>query len=172
LPPWVGDWRKGRSKIEEGEDSESDSKGDSQQPDGATLARSPKLLQERPDLFFFGVVIVVNSYTTPDTEILHRMAQQHGGLLEKYETSNITHIIAVHLSTAIDLQKDEDAYSVVKPTWVVDCVAAFRLLPHGDYLLDEVKDNSVRTRAFLKTHDSARQAHSKCAGDSAKPTAR
>jgi hypothetical protein len=165
--------------LEEGEDSESEeNKRDNNQQliDGsAALARSPKLLQERPDLFFFGVVIMVNGYTSPDTESLQRMVQQHGGFLEKYETSKITHIIAEHLSAAKAkiYKKMKKPIPVVKPSWVVDCVAAFRLLPHGDYLLDEVRDShSGSIRAFLKKTDTARQAHVKCAGVSAKTTAR
>jgi DNA repair protein REV1 len=162
--------------LEDVEDSEcEDSKEDHQQLDGSTLARSPKLLQARPDLFFFGVVIMVNGYTTPDTESLHRMVQQHGGFLEKYETSKITHIIAEHLSTAKAkiYKKMKKPIPVVKPSWIVDCVAAFRLLPHGDYLIDEVKDNnSGSMRAFLKKPDTARQVHSKCVSVISKPNER
>ncbi|CAB9502627.1 DNA polymerase IV [Seminavis robusta] len=115
--------------------------------------RSPRLLRDRPDLFFYGVVVQVNGYTDPDTETLQRLLLKHGGALEKYETTLVTHVIAEHLSKAkADIYKRmRRPLPVVKPAWIVDCVEAFKLLPHGDYLIDEVKDNTVQSvKAFFQ----------------------
>jgi hypothetical protein len=49
------------------------------------------LKQQRPDLFFYGVVIKTQGYTNPDDATLQRLIQKHGG---DYETSLVTHLIA------------------------------------------------------------------------------
>lgn len=106
----------------------------------------PHNKQHRADLFLMGVVIMVNGYTEPDSETLQRMLHKHGGDLERYETSRITHILADRLSTAKATmhkrQKRSTARPVCKPKWIVDCVAQGKLLPWTDYLLSDVKDDA------------------------------
>ncbi|GKY92379.1 hypothetical protein MPSEU_000208800 [Mayamaea pseudoterrestris] len=102
----------------------------------------------RPDLFFLGVVVLVNGYTNPDTETIHRLLHKHGGDLEKYETSRVTHIIAENLSFAKAnvYKKNRKPRPVCKPAWIVDSVVAQRLLPFRNYLLDDVRKEETTVR--------------------------
>lgn len=99
---------------------------------------------KRKDLFFAGVVVIVNGYTNPDAPTIMRLMHKHGGDLEKYETHRITHIIAEHLSVAKAniYKKQRNPTPVVYPSWITDSVAQGKILPHGDYLLNEVKDRN------------------------------
>lgn len=96
----------------------------------------------RPDLFFTGIVVIINGYTHPDAESLQRVLQRHGGTVERYETQLVTHVIAEHLSTAKAkiYAKQRKPTPVVYPSWIVECVEAQRLLPHGPFLIEEVRD--------------------------------
>jgi len=104
--------------------------------------------RSRPDLFFYGVVVLINGYTSPDTPTLTRMLQKHGGDVEKYETSRVTHIIASALSTAKALiyKRQRNPTPYVYPQWVVDSCREGRLLPYADYLIDEIRDESVGSK--------------------------
>ena len=115
-------------------------------PDGPHDVTMTK--RSRPDLFFYGVVVLINGYTSPDTPTLTRMLQKHGGDVEKYETSRVTHIIATALSTAKALiyKRQRNPTPYVYPKWIVDSCREGRLLPHADYLIDEIKDDSVGTK--------------------------
>ena len=115
-------------------------------PDGPHDVTMTK--RSRPDLFFYGVVVLINGYTSPDTPTLTRMLQKHGGDVEKYETSRVTHIIATALSTAKALiyKRQRNPTPYVYPKWIVDSCREGRLLPHADYLIDEIKDESVGTK--------------------------
>ena len=115
-------------------------------PDTSGNTITTRQSTDRPDLFFLGVVILVNGYTYPDAETLHRVLHRHGGDLEKYETSRVTHIIAENLSAAkANVYKQRTRpRPICKPSWIVDSVAAQKLLPYQDYLLDDVrKDESM-----------------------------
>jgi hypothetical protein len=109
--------------------------------DHSTPLSASKIRRDRPDLFFYGVVVKVNGYTNPDNETIKRLVQKHGGDFETYETERVTHIIAERLSTAKAnmLKQQRRPRPVVSPTWIMDCIQAQRLLPHGDYLLPELK---------------------------------
>jgi hypothetical protein len=111
----------------------------------------------RPDLFFAGVVILVNGYTNPDTETLQRLMHKHGGDLEKYETVKLTHIIAEHLSTAKAkiYKRQRRPIPVCSPSWVVDCVEARKLLPHAPYLIKEVRDGDVGMKSVVSYFQGA-----------------
>ena len=115
-------------------------------PDGPHDVTMTK--RSRPDLFFYGVLVLINGYTSPDTPTLTRMLQKHGGDVEKYETSRVTHIIATALSTAKALiyKRQRNPTPYVYPKWIVDSCREGRLLPHADYLIDEIKDDSVGTK--------------------------
>ena len=115
-------------------------------PDGPHDVTMTK--RSRPDLFFYGVVVLINGYTSPDTPTLTRMLQKHGGDVEKYETSRVTHIIATALSMAKALiyKRQRNPTPYVYPKWIVDSCREGRLLPHADYLIDEIKDDSVGTK--------------------------
>lgn len=106
------------------------------------LLSSHDLRRIRPDLFFSGIVVIVNGYTHPDTETLQRLLHKHGGDLEKYETSRVTHIIAERLSTAKAniYRRQRKPKPVCHPDWIVESVRAKKLLPCAGYLIDEVKE--------------------------------
>ena len=137
-----------------------------------TMKVSPSLMpsrrrNDRPDLFFRGVVVLVNGYTDPDSDTIMRLLHKHGGDLEKYETTRITHIIAQNLSMAkANMHKRQrKPRPVCRPEWIVDCVKAARLLPHGDYLIKEVQPeatNSVK-KFFVqqgnKAHESSEDSN-------------
>jgi hypothetical protein len=115
--------------------------------DSATLSKSspsPSLRRSRPDLFFLGIVVKVNGYTDPDNVSIKRMLQKHGGDFETYETERVTHIIAEHLSTAKAemYKRQRKPRPVCTPAWLVDSVREGKLLPHGKYLLQELRDRS------------------------------
>ena len=136
------------------DEDEEDTSNENNQENAISFSRrlSTRLKRDRPDLFFFGVVVIVNGYTRPDAETIQRLLQKHGGDLEKYETSRITHVIAEQLSTAKAniYKRMRKPLPVVKPAWIVDSVRAERLLPHGDYLIDEVKDKEYASmRSFF-----------------------
>jgi hypothetical protein len=112
-----------------------------------SFAPTPSMRRARPDLFLLGVVVKVNGYTDPDNETLKRMLQKHGGDLETYETERVTHIVAEHLSKAkADIYKRQrKPRPVCKPSWIVDSVQQGRVLPPGNYLLEELKDRTGQT---------------------------
>ena len=116
---------------------------------------------DRPDLFFRGVVVLINGYTHPDGETLQRLLQQHGGDVERYETSRVTHVIAEQLSTAkANLYKKQkrNPTPVCHPSWILDSVAAFRLLPFQEYVIDDVKKDKdvVSVKAFFQRSSDGR----------------
>ncbi|KAL3768046.1 hypothetical protein ACHAW5_001433 [Stephanodiscus triporus] len=106
------------------------------------LTRKPN---QRPDLFFMGVIVLVNGYTSPDATTLMRLLHKHGGDLEKYETQRVTHIIAEQLSAAkANIYKHQKKPTpVCRPEWITESVKCGRLLPFGDYLLENVQDRDV-----------------------------
>lgn len=124
-------------------DTNSEEKDPVKSPSVTSPGRS--ILKHRPDLFFTGVVVLVNGFTNPDTETLQRLLHKHGGDLEKYETSRVTHIIAERLSTAkANMYKRQRRPRLVcKPGWIVESVQAGKLLLASDYLINEVKDDSA-----------------------------
>lgn len=119
--------------------------------------RKRSLLQiQRPDLFFHGVVVLVNGHTEPDPEWLQRCLHKHGGDVEKYETTRVTHVVATVLSDAkarFYQNRTRSYVPVVRPEWIVDSVKAGQLLPHQDYLLDQLKEKggSGRTQPQIST---------------------
>jgi len=112
-----------------------------QQPNGT--ATGHLFRRQRPDLFFYGIVVLVNGFTNPSSIDIMRTLHKYGGDLEKYETSRVTHVIAESLSMAKSniYKRQKRPIPVVKPRWILDCVEAKQLLPHGNYLLDEVRED-------------------------------
>lgn len=131
--------------------------------------------ETRKDLFFQGVVAMVNGYTDPDAESLQRMLHKHGGDLEKYETSRITHIIAERLSTAkVNIyKKQRKPTPVCYPSWIVESVKAQCLLPYGPYLIKEVRESIATAgsiaQLFCQTKEST-LPRDDCAIDRAEST--
>ncbi|CAK7270878.1 deoxycytidyl transferase [Sporothrix epigloea] len=91
-------------------------------------------VQGKPQIFK-DVTIHVASYTQPPPEELRRMLVLHGAQFIKYldYKTMVTHIVA---STLPPKKADEwRRLRVVRPAWVVDSIAAGRLLPWSDYRL-------------------------------------
>ena len=91
----------------------------------------------RPPIFR-GVVAHVNGYTQPSLNDIHALIVSHGGGFMQYldGKTTVTHIIASNLTAKkkIEFQR----YRIVKPAWVVDSVAAGKLLPWNTYrVVDE-----------------------------------
>ena len=98
---------------------------------------------DRPSIFR-GVVAHVNGYTQPSLNDLHVLIVQHGGGFLQYldGKTTVTHIIASNLTPkkAVEFRR----YRIVKPAWVVDSIAAGKLLPWTDYrVLDEGENQKV-----------------------------
>jgi DNA repair protein REV1 len=98
---------------------------------------------DKPKLFR-GVVAHVNGYTQPSLNDLHALIVQYGGGFMQYldGKTTVTHIIASSLTPkkAVEFRR----YRVVKPAWVVDSIAAGKLLPWNDYrVLDEGETQKV-----------------------------
>ena len=92
---------------------------------------------ENPRIFR-GVVAHVNGYTQPSLNDLHALIVDYGGGFMQYldGKTTVTHIIASNLTPKkkIEFRK----YRIVKPAWVVDSVAAGKLLPWESYrVVDE-----------------------------------
>ncbi|KAG6010712.1 hypothetical protein E4U54_008349 [Claviceps lovelessii] len=92
---------------------------------------------DKPQIFK-GIVAHITGYTQPPLHILRREIVQHGGGYLQYLDSKTmaTHIIASTLPPKKSV--DFNRYRIVKPAWIVDSVAAGKLLPWGEYrVLDE-----------------------------------
>lgn len=87
---------------------------------------------EKPQIFK-GVVAHVSGYTQPPVHVLHKQLVEHGaGFLQYLDSKTMaTHIIASSLppKKAIEFSN----YRMVKPAWVVDSIAAGKMLPWSDY---------------------------------------
>ena len=119
---------------------------------------TPKLKSgHRPDLYFTGVVVLVNGHTNPDATTLMRLLHKHGGDLEKYETHRVTHIIAEQLSTAKAnvYKRQKKPAPVCRPEWITDSVDQGKLLPFGDYLLEDVVDKESTGTKSVKSFFNA-----------------
>ena len=114
---------------------------------------SERKSNHRADLFFTGVVVLVNGHTSPDTTTLMRLLHKHGGDLEKYETRRVTHIIAEQLSAAKAniYKRQKKPTPVVRPSWITDSVDLGKLLPYGDYLLNDVRDGDAAGTKSMKS---------------------
>jgi DNA repair protein REV1 len=121
-----------------------------------------RTLNHRPDLFFTGVVVLVNGHTSPDTTTIMRLLHKYGGDLEKYETTRVTHIIAEQLSSAkANIYKSQQKPTpVCRPDWITESVECGKLLPFADYLLDNVRNaNALSVKSFFGTKTPPSDAH-------------
>ncbi|KAL8255397.1 hypothetical protein R6Q59_033618 [Mikania micrantha] len=104
---------------------------------------------------FYGVSIFVDGYTVPSSQELRGYMLKHGGRFENYfSRQRVTHIICSNLpnSKVKNLRSFSRGLPVVKPTWVLDCVAADKLLswvPYQLYQLVSEANNQPKLSAFL-----------------------
>ena len=100
-----------------------------QNRDAETRAQSAS---EKPQIFR-GVVAHVNGYTQPSLNDLHTLVVQHGGGFLQYLDGKtmVTHIVASNLTPK--KREEFKRYRIVKPAWIVDSVAAGKILPWDSY---------------------------------------
>ncbi|KAK8949785.1 DNA repair protein REV1 [Platanthera guangdongensis] len=87
---------------------------------------------------FHGVSIFVDGHTVPSSQELKGHMLRHGGRCENYfSRSRVTHIICSNLpdSKMRNLRAFSRGLPVLKPSWVVDSVAANKLLSWPSYEL-------------------------------------
>lgn len=90
---------------------------------------------------FYGVAIFVDGYTVPSSQELKGYMLKHGGRFENYfSRRRVTHIICSNLpdSKIKNLRSFSGGLPVVKPMWVLDSVAANKLLSWIPYQLDQL----------------------------------
>lgn len=82
---------------------------------------------------FKGVVAHVSGFTQPPLHTLHKLLVEHGaGFLQYLDAKTMaTHIVASALTPKKTVELKN--YRVVKPAWVVDSIAAGKVLPWSDY---------------------------------------
>ncbi|CCU76247.1 DNA polymerase [Blumeria hordei DH14] len=82
---------------------------------------------------FKGIVTYVNGYTQPSLQDIHHLVVSHGGCFMQYldGKTSVTHIIASNLT--LKKAKEFREYRIVKPAWIVESVAAGRLLQWDKY---------------------------------------
>ncbi|KAF3624885.1 DNA repair protein REV1 [Capsicum annuum] len=104
---------------------------------------------------FLGVSIFVDGYTVPSSQELRGYMLKHGGRFENYfSRRRVTHIICSNLpdSKLKNLRSFSKGLPVVKPTWVLDSVAANKLLNWVPYQLDQLAsevNNQPKLSAFF-----------------------
>eukprot|EP00762_Andalucia_godoyi_P005841 ANDGO_06954.mRNA.1 DNA repair protein REV1 len=82
---------------------------------------------------FKDVCIYVTGLTNPPHASLKILMQQHGGMFENYLLSQVTHVVADTLSAAKYKQLSTSKHILVRPQWVLDSIAASRILPTFPY---------------------------------------
>ncbi|XP_063940791.1 DNA repair protein REV1 isoform X3 [Daucus carota subsp. sativus] len=90
---------------------------------------------------FHGVSIFVDGFTIPSSQELRGYMLKHGGRFENYFSRHrVTHIICSNLpdSKIKNLRSFSAGLPVLKPTWVLDSVAANKLLSWHSYQLDQI----------------------------------
>ncbi|KAF2354219.1 BRCT domain [Trinorchestia longiramus] len=93
---------------------------------------------------FSGIAIFVNGYTEPSGEELKRIMLSNGGTFHHYYSRRrTTHIIASNLPHTKVRHLDTDR--IVKASWIVESLAACRLLDYSQYLL-YTKQSSVQPK--------------------------
>jgi len=87
---------------------------------------------------FEGIAIFVNGYTDPTSDELRHLMMIHGGIYHHYMRPKITtHIIASNLpySKIILYRKSQNPIPICKPQWIIDSIAAGKILNFQTYLL-------------------------------------
>ncbi|KAJ4397164.1 deoxycytidyl transferase [Gnomoniopsis smithogilvyi] len=87
---------------------------------------------------FKGIVAHVSGYTQPPLHVLHKQLVEHGaGFIQYLDSKTMaTHIIASSLTPKKAIEFKD--YRIVKPAWVVDSIAAGRMLAWSEYrVVDE-----------------------------------
>ncbi|KAG9440398.1 hypothetical protein H6P81_020563 [Aristolochia fimbriata] len=114
------------------------------------------------DALFSGISIFVDGYTVPSNQELRAYMLKYGGRFENYFSRHrVTHIICSNLpdSKLKNLRSFSAGLPVVNPTWILDSVAANRVLNWVPYQLDQIA-NEARNQQKL-SHFFVRKRKSK-----------
>ncbi|KAJ1388369.1 UmuC domain [Sesbania bispinosa] len=106
---------------------------------------------------FNGVSIFVDGFTVPSSQELRGYMLKYGGRFENYFSRHrVTHIICSNLpdNKVKNLRAFSAGLPVVKPTWILDSVAANRLLSWVPYQLDQLASNQPKLSAFFSLKSS------------------
>ncbi|XP_059591918.1 DNA repair protein REV1 isoform X4 [Vitis vinifera] len=120
---------------------------------GASSSSHSALSSGKP--IFHGVSVFVDGFTIPSSQELRGYMMRHGGHFENYFSRHrVTHIICSNLpdSKIKNLRSFSGGLPVVKPTWVLDSVAANKLLSWIPYQLDQLANetrNQPKLSAFF-----------------------
>ncbi|MED6119163.1 hypothetical protein PIB30_009265 [Stylosanthes scabra] len=106
---------------------------------------------------FSGVSIFVDGFTVPSSQELRGYMLKYGGRFENYFSRHcVTHIICSNLpdSKVKNIRTFSAGLPVVKPTWILDSVAANRLLSWVPYQLEQLASNQPKLSAFFTLKSS------------------
>ncbi|KAI9181004.1 hypothetical protein LWI28_010199 [Acer negundo] len=106
---------------------------------------------------FHGVSIFVDGFTVPSSQELRGYMLKHGGRFENYFSRHrVTHIICSNLpnSKIKNLRSFSAGLPVVKPAWILDSVAANKLLTWVPYQLDQLANNQPKLSDFFAVRSS------------------
>ncbi|XP_043710957.1 DNA repair protein REV1 isoform X4 [Telopea speciosissima] len=94
---------------------------------------------------FHGVSIFVDGFTVPSSQELKGYMLKYGGRFENYFSRHrVTHIVCSNLpdSKIKNLRSFSGGLPVVKPTWLLDSIAANRLLSWVPYQLEQLANET------------------------------
>ncbi|XP_049932652.1 DNA repair protein REV1 [Nymphaea colorata] len=96
---------------------------------------------------FHGISIFVDGFTIPSSQELRNYMSKHGGRFENYFSRHrVTHIICSNLPDCKikNLRSFSKGLPVVKPTWLLDSIAANRVLSWVPYQLDQLQNGASK----------------------------
>ncbi|CAM8937715.1 unnamed protein product [Rhodiola kirilowii] len=117
------------------------------------------------NLIFQGVSIFVDGFTIPSSQELRACMLKHGGRYENYFSRHrVTHIICSNLpdSKMKNIRSFSRGLPVVKPTWILDSVAAEKLLSWVPYQIDQLScasQNQPKLSAFFTKKNNPANAN-------------
>ncbi|KAG9100820.1 deoxycytidyl transferase [Ceratobasidium sp. 370] len=96
---------------------------------------------------FKSLAIYITGRTNPSLQVLRALIIQHGGEFHAYldRKEMVTHVVTSNLTPAKALEFKH--MKVVRPEWLVDSVAANKLLPWSDYRWVQQPDGSTQSLA-------------------------
>ncbi|KAG8714193.1 deoxycytidyl transferase [Ceratobasidium sp. 394] len=96
---------------------------------------------------FKSLAIYITGRTNPSLQVLRALIIQHGGEFHAYldRKEMVTHVITSNLTPAKAVEFKH--MKVVRPEWLVDSVAANKLLPWSDYRWVQQPDGSTQSLA-------------------------
>ncbi|KAG5238755.1 DNA repair protein [Salix suchowensis] len=103
-------------------------------------------------LIFQGVYIFIDGFTIPSNQELRAYMLKYGGRFANYFSRHqVTHIICSNLpdSKIKNLRSFSGGLPVVKPAWILDSIAANKLLSWIPYQLNQLANNQPKLSAFF-----------------------